>query len=104
MTTATKQNFSSLIESGLCVVEMSAPWCQDCRKIEPIMQILESKYSQVRYISLDFDTNETLKDELAIRRIPTLIFYKDGQEVLERLIETDSMLTIEQMIQALLNI
>lgn len=104
MITATKQNFSSLIESGLCVVEMSAPWCQDCRKIEPIMQVLESKYSQVRFISLDFDTNETLKDELAIRRIPTLIFYKDGQEVLERLIEADSMLTIEQMIQALLNI
>lgn len=57
----------------------------------------------MRFILLDFDTNEALKDELAIRRIPTLIFYKDGQEVLERLVEPDSMPTIEQMIQALLD-
>lgn len=103
MKTTTKQDFSSLIQSGLCVVEMSAPWCPDCRKIEPMMQALESKYPQVRFILLDFDTNEALKDELAIRRIPTLIFYKDGQEVLERLVEPDSMPTIEQMIQALLD-
>lgn len=102
MKLATKQNFAELIKSQLCIVEMSAPWCPDCHKIEPIMQTLESKYPQVDFILLDFDASQDLKQELAIRRIPTLIFYKNGQEVLERLVEPDSLHTIEQMIQALL--
>lgn len=102
MQTANQQTLPKLLESNLCLVEMSAPWCPDCRRIEPILQKLQAQYPQVKFILLDFDENQALKDELGVRRIPTLIFYKNGQEVLERLVEPDSMLPIQTAIENLL--
>lgn len=97
-----KNDFIKEIQSGVCVVEMSAPWCPDCRRIEPILSELESKHGEVKFILLDFDSNEELKNELNIRRIPTLIFYKNGVEQGERLVEPDNKVVIENAIKALL--
>lgn len=102
MQTANQQTLPKLLESSLCLVEMSAPWCPDCRRIEPILQKLQAQYPQVKFILLDFDENQALKDKLGVRRIPTLIFYKNGQEVLERLVEPDSILPIQTAIENLL--
>lgn len=101
MITADRTNFKDMIAQGVCVVEMSAPWCPDCRRIEPIMNQLESKYPDVKFILLDFDTNEELKVELNIRRIPTLLFYKNGKEVGERLVEPDSITPIQNAIESI---
>lgn len=101
MQTANQETFANIVESGLCLVEMSAPWCPDCRKIEPMLKKLEEQFSQVKFVLLDFDENQALKESLNVRRIPTLIFYKDGQEVLERLIEPDSLLEIQTALQNL---
>ncbi len=103
MIQANKSNFYKEIESGICLVEVSAPWCPDCRKIEPILKTLESQYSEIKFILIDFDTNEELRNELNIRRIPTLIFYKNGKEQGERLVEPDNKLPIENSIKALLH-
>lgn len=103
MIATTRTDFQTHIKQGVCVVEVSAPWCPDCRKIEPILKNLEEQYSDVRFILLDFDSNEELRNELGIRRIPTLIFYKNGEEVLERLVEPDNKLPIENSIKSLLD-
>lgn len=101
MTNATKQDFASKIANGLCVVEMSASWCPDCVRIKPIMEDLEARYPSVRFVLLDFDSNIELKEELEIYKIPTLIFYKNGKEVGERLIEPSSKIPIQNALEAL---
>lgn len=101
MITATKQDFKSQIENGLCVAQMSADWCPDCVRIKPIMEALQSEYPQVKFILLDFDSNEELKEELEIYKIPTLIFYKNGKEVGERLIEPASRIPIKNALDLL---
>lgn len=95
-------NYSKDIASGVCVVDVSAPWCPDCRKIEPMMKALEEEYKQVKFLLVDFDSNEELRSDLGIRRIPTLIFYKDGVEVGERLIEPSNKLDIENALKTAL--
>lgn len=101
MINATKQDFASKIADGLCVVEMSASWCPDCVRIKPIMEDLEACYPSVRFVLLDFDSNIELKEELEIYKIPTLIFYKNGKEVGERLIEPSSKIPIQNALEAL---
>lgn len=103
MINATKQDFASKIADGLCVVEMSAAWCPDCVRIKPIMEDLEVRYPSVRFVLLDFDSNTELKEELEIYKIPTLIFYKNGKEVGERLIEPSSKIPIQNALEALCN-
>ncbi|WP_104696870.1 MULTISPECIES: thioredoxin family protein [unclassified Helicobacter] len=94
--------FEKEAKVGLAVVDFSASWCPDCVRIEPIMKVLEEEYSTVKFFKVDIEKNEELKDMLAVRRIPTLLFLKDGVEVTERLVEPDNKLTISQKIDELL--
>ena len=95
----TKEIYEDSIKKGVCLVAVGAPWCPDCRKIEPIMRILSNEYSNIKFFHLGADEEEELKDELGVKRIPTLIFYKDGLEVGERVVEPNSRDKIENAIK-----
>ena len=101
--TLTKDSFTQAIQNGVCMVAVGAPWCPDCRKIEPIPEILMQEYgAKLRFYHVQADEEAELKESLNIRRIPTLIFYKNGTEIHERLIEPNSKDYIEQAIKAAL--
>ncbi|MDE6886017.1 MAG: thioredoxin family protein [Helicobacteraceae bacterium] len=78
------ENFKKEIANGLVMVDFYAPWCGDCRRIEPILNELNST---IKIHKVNIDENENLSNEFNIRRIPTLIFFKDGKEVGTRLVE-----------------
>ncbi len=98
-----KDVFKKEAKQGLCVVDFSASWCPDCVRIEPIMKALSQEYgSQIKFFQVDVDAEEELKESLNIRRIPTLLFLKDGVEVGERLVEPDNKVSIENSVKNLL--
>ncbi|PAF51608.1 thioredoxin family protein [Helicobacter sp. 13S00477-4] len=95
--------FENEIKSGALIIDFGADWCPDCRRIDPIMENLAKEYEgKVKIYKINIDEEEDLKDELGVRRIPTLIFYKDGKEVGERLVEPDNKLPIEMALKKLL--
>ncbi|TLD97260.1 thioredoxin [Helicobacter jaachi] len=96
--------FYEVIKQGCCVVDFSASWCPDCRHIEPMLEILDKEFAgKVSIYKISFDTESTLKNELNIRKIPTLIFYKNAKEVGERLIEPRSIDSIRAAFNALIS-
>ncbi len=100
----TKDSYPNAIKEGVCLVIAGAHWCPDCRKIEPIIEKLAQEYGQkVKFFTVATDAEESLKDSLNIRRIPTLIFYKNGAEVGERLVEPNSKPLIENAIKSALD-
>lgn len=104
MTKLTQQTYENSIKEGISLVAVGAPWCPDCRKIEPILEILSKEYDkQVAFFTVRADEEESLKESLGIRRIPTLIFYKNGAEVGERVVEPDSKNAIEKAIKNILD-
>lgn len=93
--------FNEVIKQGCVVVDFTAPWCPDCRYIDPMLDILEKEFAgKVSFYKVSFDTQTDLKNTLNIRKIPTLIFYKNGEEVGERLIEPRSIDDIKNAINA----
>ncbi|WP_104625151.1 thioredoxin family protein [Helicobacter felis] len=103
ISTITSANYQQKIQQGIVLIDVGASWCPDCRRIEPIMEQLAKDYAgRVSFYKVDFDVSEDLKEELAIRRIPTLIFYKNGVEVGDRLVEPGSRGPIENALKALL--
>ncbi|MDD6055017.1 MAG: thioredoxin family protein [Helicobacter sp.] len=98
----TQANFKDSIKNGVCVVIVGAPWCPDCRKIEPIITLLANEYKEVKFFEIKSDEETELKESLNIRRIPTLIFYKNGQEIGERLVEPNSKPLIETTLKTTL--
>lgn len=103
MTNITEQNYKQSIANGLCVVTFGAPWCRDCVALKPILAQLEPEFEgKINFFGVDFDTAVNLKDELNIRRIPTVIFYKNGAEVLTRLVEPNSLDAVRKAFNELL--
>ncbi|WP_104690261.1 thioredoxin family protein [Helicobacter felis] len=103
VSTITSADYQQKIQQGIVLIDVGASWCPDCRRIEPIMEQLAKDYAgRVSFYKVDFDVSEDLKEELAIRRIPTLIFYKNGVEVGDRLVEPGSRGPIENALKALL--
>ncbi|GAA7793721.1 thioredoxin family protein [Helicobacter pylori] len=97
------KNYAEKIAHQAVVVNVGANWCPDCRKIEPIMESLAKTYKgKVEFFKVSFDESQDLKESLGIRKIPTLIFYKNGKEVGERLVEPGSSKPIEDAIKTLL--
>lgn len=97
------KNYAEKIAHQAVVVNVGASWCPDCKKIEPIMENLAKTYQgKVKFFKVSFDESQDLKESLGIRKIPTLIFYKNGKEVGERLVEPGSSKPIEDALKALL--
>ena len=95
------KNYFDGVKEGLAIVDVGASWCPDCKRIEPIMLGLEKEYEgKITFFSVDFSKEEELKDTLNIRKIPTLIFYKDGSEIGERLIEPKNPSLIQDTIKS----
>ena len=87
----TLEDFNNKISGSFCVAVFSAPWCGDCRRIDPVVKELESEFSIVK---VNIDEDENLSTHFNIRRIPTFVFFKDGKEVGTRLIEPKSKVEI----------
>jgi thioredoxin 1 len=64
------------------VVDFWAPWCPPCRLVSPIVEELSHEYSQtVNFKKMNTDENENTMIQYGITSLPTLIIFKDGQEV-----------------------
>jgi thioredoxin 1 len=101
----TDETFEELVlNSRLPVlVDFWAPWCGPCRMVAPIVEELAKAYeSRALIAKLNTDENVRVATELGIMGIPTLILFKDGQEV-DRVIGFAPRHALESRLKAVLN-
>ncbi len=81
----TDENFADEIESGdgLYMVDFWATWCRPCLMIAPIVEELATEYQDqgLRVGKLDVDSNQQTAVRFAVRSIPAVLFFKDGELV-----------------------
>ena len=105
MTYLDKNSYESATSKGFCVVILGAPWCKDCIALKPILERVIPAYAdRINFFGVNFDEAEELKESLNVRKIPTIIFYKEGKEVGTRLIEPNSQDTLEKAFNELLKV
>ncbi|MEN9938514.1 MAG: hypothetical protein RLZZ387_5093 [Chloroflexota bacterium] len=64
------------------VVDFWAPWCAPCRAVAPILDELASEYKdQVKIAKVNTDEDQRWMTKFGILAIPTMIFFKNGQEI-----------------------
>jgi len=81
------------------VVDCWAPWCGPCKMIAPTLDALAKDYQgKVTFAKLDTDQCPKTATSLSIRSIPTLIFFKDGQQV-ERMTGAHPRANIEAVLK-----
>ena len=98
------KNFKEeVLESSLPVlVDLWAPWCMPCRMITPIVEQLASdNQDKLKVCKLNTDENQDIAARYGIQGIPTLLFFKDGQEV-DRLVGVAPKPIIQTKLDAIL--
>jgi thioredoxin 1 len=78
----TDTNFKESIQKKVALVDFWAPWCAPCRVQGPIVDRVAEKFDgQAAIGKMNVDENKMTPGHFGIRAIPTLILFKDGQEV-----------------------
>ena len=82
VTSLNDADFNTTIAEGVTLVDFWAPWCEPCRMQVPILEELaESVDGQTKIAKLNVDEAETVAERFGVQAIPTLLLFKDGNEV-----------------------
>ena len=61
------------------VVDFWAEWCGPCKMIAPILDSLTDEYAgKLKIAKLNIDDNQKTPQKFAVRGIPTLMIFKNG--------------------------
>jgi len=92
-----------VLESSIPVlVDLWAPWCMPCRMISPIVEELgNDNQGKLKVCKLNTDENQNIAARYGILGIPTLLFFKDGQEV-DRIVGVTPKPIIQQKLDSIL--
>jgi thioredoxin 1 len=67
------------------LVDFWAEWCPPCRAMGPTVDQVANEYSgKVKVGKLDVDSNQQTAERYGIRSIPTLLLFKGGQVLEQR--------------------
>jgi thioredoxin 1 len=78
----TDANFKDETKEGVVLVDFFATWCGPCKMLAPVIEELAGEYEgKVKIGKLDVDENPETAGQFGVQSIPTIIIFKDGQEV-----------------------
>lgn len=79
----TKENFQAEITKAdkPVLVDFWAVWCGPCQMMAPILHELETEMPDVQIGKVNVDEQMDLARQFRVVSIPTLIIFKNGQEV-----------------------
>lgn len=84
----TDQTFDAEVLSAKkpVLVDLWAEWCAPCKMLAPVLEDMAKELDdQLTVVKLDVDANPATAMRYGVQSIPTLLLFKNGQEV-ERLV------------------
>ncbi|MDB4447731.1 thioredoxin [Roseivirga sp.] len=95
-----KGKFETLIDQDTPVlVDFYADWCGPCQMMAPVLkEVADEMGDKVKIIKIDVDKNQPIAQRFGVRSIPTLILFKNGK-ILENKVGVMTKRDLTQMIE-----
>jgi len=68
-------------EKDLVLADFYADWCGPCKMLTPILEEISSEVEDVTIAKVNVDNNSTISRVHGVRNIPTILFFKNGEQV-----------------------
>lgn len=81
----------------IVIVDFFATWCVPCQMMTEVLREIDIDYAEaVEIFKVDVDEQEATALRYGIEAMPTLIFFKDGEEVERKVgyVDKDAMVRI----------
>ncbi len=79
----TRDNFKTEVLSapGVVLADFYSETCVPCKRISPVLAELEEDYAgEIKIAKVNVNHNSELAAEYGVQAVPTIIFFKDGEE------------------------
>lgn len=81
------------------LVDFWAEWCGPCRSLAPKLEEIATQAGEkISIVKVDIDENPNSPTQLGVRGIPTMVLFKNGQEV-DRLVGNQPKEAIISLLQ-----
>lgn len=99
----TDATFDEILSSNEVVVaDFWAEWCGPCKMVGPFIEQLSEEYAGKAAVGkIDIEENDDLATKYAIRNIPTVLFFKNGQ-VVDKMVGAAPKIAYEEKLKSLL--
>ena len=95
-------NFNSITDNGVSLVDFWAPWCGPCKMLNPVIERLVDEFEgKANICKVNTDEENDLALKFGIRSVPTIIFIKNG-EVVAQMVGVASEQVLKDKINSLL--
>lgn len=81
-----KTDFDAAVGAApLAMVDFWADWCGPCKMVAPVVEKIAADYDGKALVAkVNIDEEPELAQRFGVMSIPTLVFLKDGQEVVRK--------------------
>lgn len=69
-------NLDDLVKSGVVLVDFYADWCGPCKMLGSVLEGMD-----LEVVKVNTDTYPEIAQKFGVMSIPTVVIYKDGEEV-----------------------
>jgi thioredoxin 1 len=78
----TDDQFQGVVAQGVTLVDFLAPWCGPCKMIAPLLDELAGELQgKAKIVKINVDENPGVAGQFGIMSIPTLLLFKDGKKI-----------------------